>query len=166
LRLLLPDEAATERLGEVLGLLAEAGEVIALSGELGSGKTTLVRGLARGLEVPPEVPIVSPTFTLVNEYFFGRLPLYHIDLYRLAEAFEQQRLGLEEYLYGPGVAAIEWAERLAETPPGRLEIHLIMWPPETGEHRLAETVAHGERAARLEAGLRRALPHLAAPPEL
>jgi len=158
--LLLSDEAATERLGEALGRLARPGDVIALIGELGSGKTTLVRGLARGLEVPPEVPVVSPTFTLINEYFFGRLPLYHLDLYRVT-AEEQEGLGLEEYLYGPGVAAppgvvapqgvvaIEWAERLAEPPPERLEVRLSLWPPETGEQRLAELVPYGERADQL-----------------
>jgi tRNA threonylcarbamoyladenosine biosynthesis protein TsaE len=147
-RLLLIDEAATERLGEELGRLAGPGEVIALIGELGSGKTTLVRGLARGLDVPPEVVVASPTFTLVNEYPLGRLPLYHVDLYRLAAA-EQEDLGLGEYLYGPGIAAVEWAERLAVPPRERLEVSLSLYPPESGEHRLAELAAFGPRATRL-----------------
>jgi len=162
-RLLLPEEAATERLGEVLGQLAQAGDVIGLSGELGSGKTTLVRGLARGLGVPPDLPVVSPTFTLVNEYP-GRLPLYHIDLYRVSEE-EQEGLGLEEYLYGTGVAAIEWAERLADPPAERLEVRLRLWPPETGEQRLAELIPFGARAAELTRRVADTLPELAAPPE-
>ncbi len=157
MRLLLADEAATEGLGEALGRLAGPGDVIALIGELGSGKTTLVRGLARGLGVPPEVAVVSPTFTLVNEYP-GRLPLYHLDLYRLGEeeleGLGLQELGLEEYLYGPGVAAIEWAERLGRAMPANcLEVRLSLWPPETGERRLAEVLGHGGRAAELAAGL-------------
>jgi tRNA threonylcarbamoyladenosine biosynthesis protein TsaE len=161
LRLLLPDEAATERLGERLGRLARPGDVLALSGELGSGKTTLVRGLARGLDVPPEVPVVSPSFTLINEYP-GRLPLYHLDLYRV-EAGEQEWLGLEEYLYGPAVVAVEWAERLAEPPAERLEIRLSPWPPETGAERLAELLAHGARAQKVVAELARTWPE---PPEV
>ncbi|MFH0811198.1 MAG: tRNA (adenosine(37)-N6)-threonylcarbamoyltransferase complex ATPase subunit type 1 TsaE [Pseudomonadota bacterium] len=151
MHLLLEDEAATERLGEACGRLAEPGDVIALVGDLGSGKTTFVRGLARGLEVPPEVAVASPTFTLVNEYS-GRLSLYHLDLYRVGRE-GQAGLGLDEYLYGDGVAAVEWAERLAEMPPVRLEIRLGHFPPDTGEHRLAEMVPFGERGVRLVEGL-------------
>lgn len=160
MRLRLPEEAATERLGETLGRLAEAGDIIALIGELGSGKTTLVRGLARGLGVAPEVAVVSPTFTIINEYPGGRLALYHLDLYRVAGE-EQEELGLEETLYGAGVAAIEWAERLAETPPERLEVRLSLWPPESGEERLAELAPFGARAERLARKAARQLAELA-----
>ncbi len=165
MKLLLADEAATERLGEHLGRLAEPGDVLTLIGELGSGKTTFVRGLAKGLDVPPEVAVVSPTFTLVNEYT-GRLPLYHIDLYRV-DAGEREELGLDEYIYGGGVTAIEWAERLGRAmPPARLDIRLSLFPPETGEQRLAELIPFGERGGRLAAGLATALPELAAPRKL
>ncbi len=101
--------AETEALGESWGRSAQAGWVLGLSGDLGVGKTQLVRGLARGLGVTARVS--SPTFALVNEYGGGRLPLSHIDLYRLET--EQQILGagLEEYLRPAGVTVIEWVER-------------------------------------------------------
>ena len=109
--------AETESLGESFGSAAKHGLVIALSGELGAGKTQLVKGLARGLGIT--VRVHSPTFTLVNEYAGGRLRLFHLDLYRL-EALQQIRAaGLEEYLQPDGVAVIEWAERLGD---GRWEM--------------------------------------------
>jgi tRNA threonylcarbamoyladenosine biosynthesis protein TsaE len=109
---------------EYLGRLLEPGDVIGLIGELGSGKTVFAQGLARGLEVPGSFAITSPTFTLVNEYP-GRLPFYHLDLYRIDGPAQCVDLGLDELLYGDGAAAIEWAERLgAELPKERLEVHL------------------------------------------
>jgi len=117
-----PEE--TLRLAVHLGRLLEPGDVIALIGELGSGKTLFAQGLARGLEVPGSFAVTSPTFTLVNEYP-GRLPFYHLDLYRISGPAQCGDLGLDELLYGQGAAAIEWAERLgAELPEERLEIHL------------------------------------------
>ena len=109
---------ATEAIGRRLGRLAAAGDVIALCGELGAGKTAFVRGLARGLDVPPHL-VASPTFTMVAEYG-GRLPVYHIDLYRLDPAYADL-LALREYVYGPGVTAIEWSDRL---PPDALDAYL------------------------------------------
>ena len=101
---------ATAALGESWGREAQSGLVIALSGDLGAGKTQLVKGLARGLEVTMRVH--SPTFTLVNEYVGGRLPLFHLDLYRLETRTQIIGAGLEEYFYDPvGVSVIEWAER-------------------------------------------------------
>jgi len=98
------------------------GAVLALHGELGAGKTCLVQGLARALGVT--APVGSPTFTLINEHP-GRLPLYHIDLYRIRSPREALALGLDDYLYGDGVAAIEWAERVADLlPPHTLHIRL------------------------------------------
>jgi tRNA threonylcarbamoyladenosine biosynthesis protein TsaE len=102
--------AETESLGETWGCEAKAGLVIALSGDLGAGKTQLVRGLARGLGVTARVH--SPTFTLVNEYGGGRLRLFHLDLYRLETPEQVRRAGLEEFLHPDGVAVIEWAERM------------------------------------------------------
>jgi tRNA threonylcarbamoyladenosine biosynthesis protein TsaE len=101
--------AETERFGERLGRVAERGLVLALSGELGAGKTQLVQGIARGLGVQPRVH--SPTFTLVNEYGGGRLCLFHLDLYRLDTPAQIRSAGLEEFLQPDGVAVIEWAER-------------------------------------------------------
>ena len=103
----LPSE--TEALGEAWGREATNGLVIALSGDLGAGKTCLVRGIARGLGIAARVH--SPTFTLVNVYSGGRLVLFHLDLYRLETREQILTAGLEEYLKPNGVAVIEWAER-------------------------------------------------------
>jgi len=102
--------AETESLGEQFGRAAQRGLVIALSGELGAGKTQFVKGLARGLGIAARVH--SPTFTLVNEYGGGRLKLFHLDLYRLETPAQLASAGIEEFLEPEGVAVIEWAERL------------------------------------------------------
>jgi len=104
--------AETESLGQKWGCEAQSGLVIALSGDLGAGKTALVRGFARGLGVTTRVH--SPTFTLVNEYSGGRLKLFHLDLYRLETPEQIHSAGIEEFLQPEGVAVIEWAERLKE----------------------------------------------------
>jgi tRNA threonylcarbamoyladenosine biosynthesis protein TsaE len=114
----------TQSLAERLGRLLQQGDVVALVGELGSGKTLFSQGLARGLEVPETFYITSPTFPIINEYP-GRIPFYHLDLYRVDNAAAFTELGIEEILYGQGTVAIEWAERLGENLPGeRLEVHL------------------------------------------
>lgn len=100
----------TEALGEAWGLTAVGGSVFALSGDLGAGKTALVRGLARGLDFAGRVH--SPTFTLVNEYLGGRLPLFHLDLYRLETPAALASAGLEDCFRTDAVTVIEWAERL------------------------------------------------------
>ncbi len=104
--------AETEMLGERWGREAQRGWVIGLSGDLGAGKTQLVKGLARGLGSTARVH--SPTFTLVNEYSGGRLRLFHLDLYRLETPGQIISAGLEEYLQPEGVTVIEWAERMNE----------------------------------------------------
>lgn len=101
--------AETEALGESWGRAAQSGLVVALSGDLGAGKTQLVKGIARGLGISTRVH--SPTFTLVNVYTGGRLTLFHLDLYRLANRDQILAAGLEEYLDPVGVAVIEWAEK-------------------------------------------------------
>ncbi|MCG6945927.1 MAG: tRNA (adenosine(37)-N6)-threonylcarbamoyltransferase complex ATPase subunit type 1 TsaE [Deltaproteobacteria bacterium] len=121
----------TQSLAERLGRLLQPGDVVALVGELGSGKTLFSQGLARGLEVPETFYITSPTFPMINEYP-GRIPFYHMDLYRVDSAAEFTELGIEEILYGQGTVAIEWAERLGENlPEERLEVHLA-FNDETG----------------------------------
>lgn len=121
----LPDAAATRSLGVQLGRSLNAGSVLLLSGDLGSGKTSLVQGIGSGLEIPDAIE--SPTFTLINEYLNGRLPLYHFDLYRL-EPSQTATLYPEMYWEGvevePGIVAIEWAERLSYKPPSYLDIRL------------------------------------------
>src|ERR1700760_4781211 len=107
--------AETEALGEKWGRTANKGLVIALSGDLGAGKTQLVKGLARGLGITTRVH--SPTFTLVNVYTGGRLTLFHLDLYRLETKEQILSAGIEEYLKPDGVAVIEWAERWFEKSP-------------------------------------------------
>lgn len=110
----------TRRLGTRLGELAQPGDVYLLMGPLGSGKTCLVQGLAWGLGIPGFV--ASASFVLMAEHQ-GRLPLYHIDLYRLEETVQAADLGLDEYLYGHGVCAVEWADRaLSVFPPERLDV--------------------------------------------
>ena len=109
-----PEE--TRRLGEILGGLLNGGDLVALWGELGSGKTEFTKGLSRGLQVPGEYPITSPTFTIINEYQ-GRFPLYHFDLYRINNTLEVEELGYEEYIYGQGVTVIEWADKILDLLP-------------------------------------------------
>ncbi|MBD2742748.1 tRNA (adenosine(37)-N6)-threonylcarbamoyltransferase complex ATPase subunit type 1 TsaE [Coleofasciculus sp. FACHB-1120] len=121
----LPDAGATRSLGIALGQSLPAGSVLLLEGDLGAGKTTLVQGIGEGLGITE--PIVSPTFTLINEYTQGRLSLYHLDLYRL-QPEEVEALNLETYWEGfevpLGIAAIEWAERLPYQPPSFLSVQL------------------------------------------
>ncbi|MCS7279792.1 MAG: tRNA (adenosine(37)-N6)-threonylcarbamoyltransferase complex ATPase subunit type 1 TsaE [Thermodesulfobacteriaceae bacterium] len=106
-------EEETIALGKKLGKLLNPGDLVLLKGDLGSGKTTLVKGIAEGLEVNPEIYITSPTFSLINIYE-GRHTLYHVDLYRL-EIEDIEELGIWEYL-GSGVVVIEWAEKLPQIP--------------------------------------------------
>ena len=108
-----PDE--TESIAIELAKEAKAGSIYTLSGDLGVGKTVFARGFARGLGIMS--PVTSPTFTLVNEYKKGRLPLYHFDVYRLGEAEELYDTGFEDYLENGGVVLIEWAERIEELLP-------------------------------------------------
>jgi tRNA threonylcarbamoyladenosine biosynthesis protein TsaE len=144
----------TRRLGECLGEVLEAGDVIALEGTLGAGKTCFVQGLARGLGVPRERRVASPSFTLVNEHP-GRVPLYHVDLYRLESAAELEHIGLDEYLAGEGVAAVEWFDRFpALRPADRLDVRFDVVDDEM---RQIVAVAMGPRSvARLEAWRARA----------
>ena len=102
----------TEALGAELAGRLEPGDVVAFTGDLGAGKTAFVRGLARGLGIPDRV--TSPTFTIVNEYEGGRLPLFHFDMYRLGSADELYDIGWEDYLARGGVCAVEWSENVAE----------------------------------------------------
>lgn len=108
----------TKRIAAEIAKRLRSGDVIALEGDLGSGKTTFVQGLAVGLGVAKEEYVRSPTFTIVNEYE-GKSPLYHIDLYRLGGEDEIEALGLEEYFEGDGVTVVEWADRFRQSLPER-----------------------------------------------
>ena len=105
------------KFGEQLAGALHRGDVLALSGDLGTGKTALVKGIARGLGITRDV--TSPTFTLVHEYAGGQLPLFHIDLYRLDNVEQALAIGIEDYLNGTGVTAIEWAEKIESLLPAR-----------------------------------------------
>ena len=109
-----PEE--TQEIGAALARALVSGDVVALSGGLGAGKTCFVQGLARGLGVPAGERIGSPTFTIVNEHS-GRVALYHIDLYRIESEQDLEEIGLQEYLFGAGVAAVEWFERFPAWRP-------------------------------------------------
>ncbi len=121
----LPDAVATHNLGITLGQTLTAGSILLLEGELGSGKTTLVQGIGVGLGILTAID--SPTFTLINEYLDGRVPLYHFDLYRLQPS-EVRSLQAEIYWEGvevpPGIVAIEWASHLPDKPTDYLQVSL------------------------------------------
>jgi len=138
-------EEATEQLGQQLASLLRSGDVVALYGELGAGKTCLVRGLAKGLGLE-EGLVASPSFSLINEYP-GPVPLFHIDCYRLYLEEEIEELGLEEYMEGRGITAIEWAERIRHLPDNRLDITFRIMG-ETG--RLIRIEAYGAMARRMK----------------
>ena len=108
--------AETEALGAALADRLKPGAVVAFSGDLGAGKTAFVRGMARGLGIPERV--TSPTFTIVNEYEGGRLPLFHFDMYRLGSSDELFDIGWEDYLTRGGVCAVEWSENVSDALEG------------------------------------------------
>ncbi|KJS15349.1 MAG: hypothetical protein VR69_13760 [Peptococcaceae bacterium BRH_c4b] len=135
----------THELGRVLGGLLSAGDVICLNGDLGAGKTRFAQGVAMGLGIRENV--TSPTFTLINEYS-GRLPFYHMDVYRLGGPGDMADLGYEEYFYGPGVTLMEWAGLVEELlPRERLDIYIVA---DDGENqRKIQLLPRGERYEKL-----------------
>lgn len=134
-------EACSFELGQQLGRRLQAGDILAMWGELGAGKTFLTRSLARGLGIPAAIPVTSPTFTFINEYE-GRLHIYHLDLYRLSHFDELETLPWREALFGNGVAIVEWPERLGPyLPEERWDIHLTITGDESRNVRIA---AHGK----------------------
>ena len=118
----------TLAIGRKLGEAAQAGEIYALVGDLGTGKTVFSKGFAEGLGVTETVS--SPTFTILQIYEDGRLPLYHFDVYRIEEPEEMEEVGLDEYLEGDGVCLIEWPERIAEMLPAQVRTVRIEKDPE------------------------------------
>ena len=144
----LPDERATTRLGEDLAMALRAGDVLALSGDLGAGKTTLARGLIRAMAEDARLDVPSPTFTLVQSYE-TRVPLNHFDLYRLTSPFELDELGLDEML-ATGAALIEWPERAGDRlPKGAVTVELT----HAGEGRLARIAGSGQAFERIARSL-------------
>ena len=123
-------ESETEAVGEALATTLSPGTVIAFTGDLGAGKTAFTRGLARGLGIGERV--TSPTFTIVNEYEGGRLPLFHFDMYRLESSEELFDIGWEDYLRRGGVCAVEWSEKVADALVGALRVDIRRGEGERG----------------------------------
>ena len=130
--------AETEAVGAALGKVIPAGTVLAYQGDLGAGKTAFTRGLARGLGATDMV--TSPTYTIVNEYLSGRLPLFHFDMYRLACADDLWDIGWEDYLERSGVCAVEWSENVADA----LEEPVIVNIEKLGEESRRITIKGGD----------------------
>jgi len=115
----------TEKLGRLLGSMAAPGDVICLDGDLGAGKTALSQAIARGLLVPEDCYVTSPSFAILHEYQ-GRMMMYHMDFYRLQDAAEVEDLGFEEYFYLDGLTVIEWSARAVEVlPEARLRLVIV-----------------------------------------
>lgn len=146
-----PSEACSLRLGARIGEQVESGDVFALWGELGSGKTLFTRGIARGMGVPRQIPITSPTFTIINEYDGRQHHLYHLDLYRVTTIEELETLPWRETLFGEGIAVVEWPDRLgALLPENRWDISFEFLDDESRIITLAARgESHGTRFARL-----------------
>jgi tRNA threonylcarbamoyladenosine biosynthesis protein TsaE len=133
----------TEAVGEALAKILQPGTVIAYRGDLGAGKTAFTRGLARGLGY--DEPVTSPTYTIVNEYLGGRLPLFHFDMYRLASSDDLWDIGWEDYLDRGGICAVEWSENVADA----LEDPVLITIEKLGEDARRITIEGGESLADL-----------------
>ena len=134
-----PEE--TEKVGAALGKILTPGAVIAYRGDLGAGKTAFTRGLARGLGYAE--PVTSPTYTIVNEYLGGRLPLFHFDMYRLASSDDLWDIGWDDYLDRNGVCAVEWSENVSDA----LEDAILITIHKTGETSRRIVIEGGENLA-------------------
>ena len=121
--------AQTEAVGQALGAVLKPGTVLAYEGDLGAGKTAFTRGLARGLGATEQV--TSPTYTVVNEYLSGRMPLFHFDMYRLSCAEDLWDIGWEDYLDRGGVCAVEWSENVAEAMEDAIRVRIEKTGPQT-----------------------------------
>ncbi len=119
----------TEKVGAALGAVLRPGTVIAYLGDLGAGKTAFTRGLARGLDA--REPVTSPTYTIVNEYLSGRIPLFHFDMYRLSSSEDLWDIGWEDYLDRGGVCAVEWSENVADALAGAMTVRIDKLGEET-----------------------------------
>ena len=128
----------TEKVGQALGAVLKPGAVLAYEGDLGAGKTAFTRGLARGLGATE--PVTSPTYTIVNEYLSGRIPLFHFDMYRLASADDLWDIGWEDYLDRGGVCAVEWSENVKDAMEGAITVCI----QKQGEETRKITITGGE----------------------
>ena len=131
----------TERVGAALGAILAPGSILAYEGDLGAGKTAFTRGLARGLGATDMV--TSPTYTIVNEYLSGRMPLFHFDMYRLASSDDLWDIGWEDYLDRGGICAVEWSENVTEAMDGAIRVRI----EKTGEESRRIIIKGGEDLA-------------------
>ena len=142
--------AETRALAARLGALLRPGDTLCLIGDLGAGKTTWTQGLALGLGLPPDEPVNSPTFTLVAEHPGGRVPLVHLDVYRLPDSSGLYDLAFDDYLCGDSVVVIEWADKITDAlPADRLDITLTPGAPDTREIALTAMGARAEEVLRV-----------------
>lgn len=143
----LVDTTATEKLGKIIGAVAKPSDNLVLTGDLGAGKTTLTKGIALGMEI--DQMIKSPTYTIIREYQQGRMPLYHMDVYRIESGADD--LGLDDYFEGDGLSVIEWGQQLGEFLPEDY-LELILSKDDQDETmRRVELLAQGKRAEHFQA---------------
>lgn len=143
----LEDPRSTQKLAQELSSFLEKGDILGLRGNLGSGKTTFVQGLAQGLKILNGHAVSSPTFALIHEYSCSKTPLFHMDFYRLSQDSEAETLGLDLYLQGQGICAIEWFEKAqALLPKDFLEIEFQVASENTRDIHM---IAHGPRSQKI-----------------
>lgn len=130
-RIIIKNENDTKEFGLKLANQLNPGDVVALVGDLGTGKTTLSKYIAQGLGI--DEVITSPTFTIVQEYHQGKMPLYHFDVYRIGDIEEMYEMGYEEYFFGEGVSLVEWADMIEEIIPEDAKIIFIEYGAEEGQ---------------------------------
>ena len=147
MKLISDSREQTLEMGRLIGAILERGDVVALIGELGSGKTCFTQGLAKGLGVEENVPVVSPTFTLINEYP-GKIPLIHLDVYRLSGPRDLEDMGYEEYFEGGGIIVIEWAEKIRDILPAKTLFISMRYIDENTREMILE--GPGEKIRKLE----------------
>lgn len=139
----------TFELGNKIGSLAKASDIFCLTGDLGTGKTHITKGIAKGLGVTDN--ITSPTFNIVNEYHSGRLILYHFDVYRVNDPDEIYAIGFDEYIFGDGVSVIEWANYIEELIPKEyVHIHIQKLPELSDNHRKITIKYYGDKYSYLK----------------
>lgn len=139
-KIFLENEESTKKIGEIIGEKLFNGAILCLNGDLGAGKTTLTKSIAKALKIDED--ITSPTFTIVNEYTEGSIPLYHFDVYRIGEPDEMYDIGFDEYINSDGVCIIEWSSIIRDIlPKERLEINLNY----SGTGREMEIISYGDK---------------------
>ncbi len=139
-KIFLENEESTKKIGEIIGEKLFNGAILCLNGDLGAGKTTLTKSIAKALKIDED--ITSPTFTIVNEYTEGSIPIYHFDVYRIGEPDEMYDIGFDEYINSDGVCIIEWSSIIRDIlPKERLEINLNY----SGTGREMEIISYGDK---------------------